>query len=173
MLGHVFSNLGLSLTRGIGATLATATRSATAYKDGDALIKYHEAQLGRLAANFAFASDLALLLGGRLKFEELLMGRLSDAMSAIFLGYATLHHFARNKASVEGLNAVAESSMLMLEVEAQTALDRFIAARLFEGLKALFGETALMERGLFKTLDEEGPQHETFDSPCGNLGMDL
>lgn len=40
------------------------------------------------------------MLGGRLKFEELLMGRLADAMGAIFLGYATLHHFERNRHSV-------------------------------------------------------------------------
>jgi hypothetical protein len=127
MLGHVFSNLGYSFTRGLGATFSTATRSSSAYKDGDALIAYHEAQLARLSANFAFASDLALLLGGRLKFEELLMGRLADAMGAIFLGYATLHHFSRNKGAVQGLNAVAESSMLMLEVEAQKALQEAAA----------------------------------------------
>lgn len=48
-----------------------------------------------------------------------------------------------------------QREMYAFMIEAQTALDRFIAARLFEGLKALFGETALMERGLFKTLDEE------------------
>lgn len=48
-----------------------------------------------------------------------------------------------------------QREMYAFMIEAQTALDRFIAARLFEGLKALFGETALMECGLFKTLDEE------------------
>jgi len=122
MLGHVFTNLGLGLARGVGSTLSTATRSSTAYKDGDKLIAYHEAQLLRLSANFAFASDLALLLGGRLKFEELLMGRLADAMGAIFLGYSTLHHFSRNRAAVPGLEALAESALLQLEVEAQEAL---------------------------------------------------
>jgi len=122
MLGHVFGNFGLSLTRGVGATLSTATRSSSAYKDSDKLVAYHEAQLLRLSANFAFSADLALLLGGRLKFEELMMGRLSDAMGAIFLGYATLHHFQRNKGSVEGLNALAESALLQLENEAQVAL---------------------------------------------------
>jgi acyl-CoA dehydrogenase len=121
MLGHVFSNLGLSFTRGVGASVATAFRSADAYKDGDKLVAYHEAQLLRLSANFAFAADLALLLGGRLKFEELMMGRLSDAMGAIFLGYSTLHHFQRNR-GIEGLEALAESAMLQLEVEAQVAL---------------------------------------------------
>jgi len=121
VLGHVFSNLGLSITRGVGATFSTALRSKNAYKDGDALVRHHEAQLLRLSANFAFASDVALTLGGRLKFEELLMGRLSDAMGAIFLGYATLHHFQRNR-HIEGLEALAESAMLQLETEAQTAL---------------------------------------------------
>lgn len=121
VLGHVFSNWGLSLTRGIGASVSTALRSKQAYRDGDALVKYHEAQLLRLSANFAFAADVSLTLGGRLKFEELLMGRLSDAMSAIFLGYATLHHFQRNR-HIEGLEALAESAMLQLEHEAQSAL---------------------------------------------------
>ena len=129
MLHHVFSNLGLSLMRGVGATASTAIRSSTAYKNGDSLVSHHEAQLLRLSANFAFASDLALLLGGRLKFEELMMGRLSDAMGAIFLGYSTLHHFERNRVGnkygnkgVEGLEPLAESAMLQLEHEAQVAL---------------------------------------------------
>ena len=145
MLGHVFSNLGLSLGRGVASTVSTAIRPADAYKDGDALIGYHEAQLARLSANFAFASDLALLLGGRLKFEELLMGRLSDAMGAIFLGYATLHHFSRNRGSVQGLEALAESAMLQLETEAQTAL-REASANFPQPLGALGG--ALMAVGV-------------------------
>ena len=32
MLGHVFSNLGLSLTRGVGASVSSAFRSSTAYQ---------------------------------------------------------------------------------------------------------------------------------------------
>jgi len=123
MVGHAVSNFGLSLSRGVGASLSTAVRSKDAYKNGDKLVAYHEAQLLRLSANFAFAADCTLLLGGRLKFEELLMGRLSDAMSAIFLGYATLHHFQRNR-HIKGLNALAESSLLQLEHEAQVALQQ-------------------------------------------------
>merc|ERR1719421_1613640 len=122
MLGHVFGNLGLSLSRGVGASVSSLFRSNTAYKDGDALVAHHEKQLLRLSANFAFASDLALLCGGRLKFEELMMGRLSDAMGAIFLGYSVLHHFERNMGKVAGLEALAESAMLQLETEAQLAL---------------------------------------------------
>lgn len=121
MLGHVGSNFGLSLMRGVGASLSTATRPSSAYKNGDKLVAYHEAQLLRLSANFAFAADVTLLLGGRLKFEELLMGRLADAMGSIFLGYATLHHFQRNR-HINGLEALAEAALLQLESEAQSAL---------------------------------------------------
>ena len=123
MVGHVLSNFGLGVARALSSTATTAIRSSTAYKGSpDALVSYHEAQLARLSANFAFASDLALLLGGRLKYEELLMGRLADMMGAIFLGYATLHHFKRNATSVHGLNVLAESTLLQLEHEAQAAL---------------------------------------------------
>jgi len=50
-----------------------------------------------------------------------LMGRLADAMGAIFLGYATLHHYHR-KRGMEGLEALTEHAMLRLENEAQEAL---------------------------------------------------
>lgn len=121
VVGHGMSNLGRSLTRGLGATVSTATRSKNAYKDGDKLLDYHEKQLLRLSANFALTADLCFTLGGRLKFEELLMGRLADALGAIFLGYATLHHYSRQR-GIEGLEAVTEHAMLRLEKEAQDAL---------------------------------------------------
>jgi acyl-CoA dehydrogenase len=119
--GHGLSNFGASITRGIGATASTAIRSKTAYKNGDKLLDYHEKQLLRLSANFALTADLCFTLGGRLKFEELLMGRLADALGSIFLGYATLHHYHRRR-GVEGLEAITEHAMLRLETEAQDAL---------------------------------------------------
>lgn len=138
-MGHVLTNFGLGLTRGLAATATTAFRSKTAYKGSpDALISYHEAQLARLSANFAFTADLALLLGGRLKYEELLMGRMADTMGAIFLGYATLHHFSKHAHSVQGLNVLAESTLLQLEYEAQSAL-RDAAANFPKPLGALGG----------------------------------
>jgi len=118
---HGISNFINSVTRGTAATLTTATRSKTAYKDGDNLLDYHEKQLLRLAANFAVTADLSFTLGGKLKFEEYHLGRLADAMGAIFLGYATLHHYSR-KRGIEGLEAVTEHAMLRLEAEAQAAL---------------------------------------------------
>lgn len=121
IVGHGISNFGLSITRGIGATISTATRSKTAFRNGDKLLDYHEKQLLRLSANFALTADLCFSLGGRLKFEELLMGRLADAIGAIYLGYATLHHYHRNR-GIEGLESLTEHAMLRLETEAQDAL---------------------------------------------------
>merc|ERR1712125_208076 len=97
------------------------TRSNKDFKDGDKLLAHHEKQLLRLSANFALTADLCFTLGGRLKFEELLMGRLADAMGAIFLGYSTLHHYSRRR-GVKGLEALTEHAMLRLEAEAQEAL---------------------------------------------------
>ena len=121
VVGHGVTNFAASITRGLRSTVDTGLRSKTAYKDGDKLLDYHEKQLLRLSANFALTADLCFTLGGRLKFEELLMGRLADALGAIFLGYATLHHYSRRR-GIEGLEAVTEHAMLRLEKEAQDAL---------------------------------------------------
>jgi len=121
VFGHGVTNFGRSVARGVGSSFATKTRSKEAYKDGDKLVAYHEAQLLRLSANFAMTADLCFTLGGKLKFEELLMGRLSDALGAIFLGYSTLHHYQRRR-GVDGLEAITEHAMLRLEYEAQEAL---------------------------------------------------
>lgn len=67
-LGHLFTNIGRSLTRAVTRPRSKADLSA-----------YYEGQLSRLAANFAVSADLALVLGGRLKFEEMLSGRFADA----------------------------------------------------------------------------------------------
>jgi len=122
---HGVRKLFQSVGRGFKSTATTTFRSKTAYKNGDNLLQYHEDQLLRLSANFALIADLCFSLGGRLKFEELLMGRLADAMGAIFLGYATLHHYHRNK-GIQGLEALTEHAMLRLEHEAQEALHQAV-----------------------------------------------
>lgn len=121
VVNHGITNFSRSITRGIGSTMSTVTRSKTDFRDGDKLLSHHEKQLLRLSANFALTADLCFTLGGRLKFEELLMGRLADAMGAIFLGYSTLHHYSRNR-GIDGLEAITEHAMLRLEKEAQDAL---------------------------------------------------
>lgn len=118
VINHGVSNFGYSLTRGVGS-MFTFRRD---YKDPDQLLAHHEKQLLRLSANFALTADLCFTLGGKLKFEELLMGRLADALGGIFLGYSTLHHYSRNKGQIQDLEAITEHAMLRLEHEAQNAL---------------------------------------------------
>lgn len=165
VVGHGLSNFGASITRGLSATFATATRSSTAYKNGDKLLDFHEKQLLRLSANFALTADLCFSLGGRLKFEELLMGRLADALGAIFLGYATLHHYTRRQ-GVAGLEAVTEHAMLRLEREAQEAL--YAASNNFPGPLGPVTST-VMKMGCFPL----GNLTRPYKDPSDNLTKEV
>eukprot|EP00912_Choanoflagellata_sp_UC4_P001711 UC4_evm3s1092 len=166
MFGHGLVNLKHSVTRGISSSVETFFRSSTAYEDGDALVKYHEKQLLRLSANFAYAADLSLLNGGRLKFEELLMGRLADAMGAIYLGYSVLHHYERHR-GVEGLEAIVEHAMLLLEHEAHTALSE--AAANFPTISAVPGLGSLAGALMGLGVSPLGPLTKPYKKPGDDL----
>eukprot|EP01038_Epipyxis_sp_PR26KG_P004530 gene4530-6395_t len=109
-LGHFGSNLFRSLSRALFRNRSKSDLEA-----------YYEAQLGRLSSNFALSADLALVLGGRLKFEEMLSGRFSDALGTLYLGYACLWWYSQNK-NIEGIDAVFEIAMESLLKENQDAL---------------------------------------------------
>lgn len=109
-LGHLTTNVGRSIVRAV-----TRPRSKTD------LSAYYEGQLGRLASNFAVCADLALVLGGRLKFEEMLSGRFADAFGTLYLGYACLWYYNQNR-KVEGIDAVLELAMETLLQQNQAAL---------------------------------------------------
>lgn len=59
---------------------------------------FNTAQLGRLSSNFALSADLALVLGGRLKYEEMLSGRFADAFGTLYLGYSCLWYYKQLQA---------------------------------------------------------------------------
>lgn len=109
-LNHFFANAGRSLVRAV-----TRPRSKSN------LLAYYEGQLSRLSSNFAVCADLALVLGGRLKVEEMLSGRFADAFSALYLGYACCWYYQQNR-NVEGIDALFELAMESLLVQNQTAL---------------------------------------------------
>ena len=165
VVGHGLSNFGASITRGLSASASTAVRSSEAYENGDKLLDYHEKQLLRLSANFALTADLCFTLGGRLKFEELLMGRLADALGAIFLGYATLHHYTRRR-GIAGLEAVTEHAMLRLEHEAQEAL--YTASNNFPGALGPVAST-VMKMGCFPL----GSWTRPYKQPHDNLTKEV
>lgn len=109
-MGHLFTNIGRSLTRAVTRPRSKSDLSA-----------YYEGQLGRLASNFAVSADLALVLGGRLKFEEMLSGRFADAFGTLYLGYACLWYYQQNR-KVEGIDALFELSMERLLKQNQDAI---------------------------------------------------
>lgn len=110
IIGHLASNVMRSLSLAV-----TRPRSK---RD---LVQYYEGQLSRLSANFALSCDMALVLGGRLKVEEMVSGRFADALSTLYLGYACLWNYQRNS-NVAQLDKVLELAMESLLLENQTAL---------------------------------------------------
>jgi len=111
-MGHLSTNVMRSLGRSV-----VRPRS----KSGD-LSVYYEGQLGRLSSNFAVCADLALVLGGRLKFEEMLSGRFADALSTLYLGYACLWFYNQNR-GVQGIDEIMQLSMDNLLQENEKALN--------------------------------------------------
>jgi len=108
---HALSNVALSITRAIFRPRSKSSK-----------VNYYQAQLNRLAANFAATSDMALVLGGALKREEMISGRMADALSAIYLGHATLW-WCEKRSHIEGLDTVMDYAMTKLLHEGQEALD--------------------------------------------------
>lgn len=135
-LGHLLTNVGRYVRRldwlNVGDTkhlkfhplLHVRSISRAIFRPrskGKDIEAYYEGQLSRLAANFAVSADLALVLGGRLKFEEMLSGRFADAFGTLYLGYACLWYYSQNK-HVEGIDAVVEIAMESILKQNQTAL---------------------------------------------------
>lgn len=107
------SHFASNAARSLAAAFTPSSRSN--------LLSYYESQLNKCAANFALCSDMALVLGGRLKFEEMLSGRFADAFGSIYLGYACCWYYQQHK-NVKGIDAMFEIAMESLLKQHQTAL---------------------------------------------------
>ncbi len=113
--GHLMTNISRSLSHSVFRPRSKSN-----------LLSYYEGNFSRLASNFAVCADLALILGGRLKFEEMLSGRFADAFGTIYLGYACMWYYKQNK-NVEGIDAVFEIAMENLLQQNQAALNGIAA----------------------------------------------
>ncbi len=109
-VSHLVTNMGRSISR---AFLRPRVKTD--------ILTYYDGQLSRLAANFAMNADLALVLGGRLKFEEMTSGRFADAFGTLFLGYSCLWYYSQHR-SVQGIDTLLELAMETLLKQNQTAL---------------------------------------------------
>ncbi|RHY36752.1 hypothetical protein DYB38_004131 [Aphanomyces astaci] len=115
LVWHGVTNTVHSLTRAVGYG-PIRSRSK-----GD-LVGHYESQLSRLAANFAITTDLALVLGGKLKFKEMISGRFADAFSSLYLGYASLWFYKQHHDTTDGLDVVFDYALTTLCYDAQEAL---------------------------------------------------
>ncbi|ETW03800.1 hypothetical protein H310_05165 [Aphanomyces invadans] len=106
---------------GVTNAVHSLTRSVTRSRSKGDLVSHYESQLSRLAANFAITTDLALVLGGKLKFKEMISGRFADALSSLYLGYASLWFYKQHQ-DMAGLDVVLDYAMTTLCYDAQEAL---------------------------------------------------
>ncbi|RLN49927.1 hypothetical protein BBJ29_001685 [Phytophthora kernoviae] len=102
-----------------GSLKTAVTRSR--FKQQSGLLTHYESQMDKLAKNFAMCADLSLVLGGKLKFAEMISGRFADVFSSLYLGYSTMW-FYKNNRHVEGIDVIFDYAMSQLCFEAQQGI---------------------------------------------------
>jgi len=112
IIKHAFTNLGRSITRGLGAQVT--------FRGGD-LLAYHETHMSRMAANFAFCADCGMTMGGGLKTAEFISGRYADVLSNLYFGYAVMWYYKNNR-NVPGIDAMFDATMTQIRYDVQEAL---------------------------------------------------
>lgn len=101
---HTLSNMAKSLY--YGAYLKIYRKSDYNYD----IAKYSEMHLNRHVANFAFSANIALLMGGKIKTAEYISGRYADILSDIYMSYACLWFYKKNK-EVKDIDKLLEYSI--------------------------------------------------------------
>ena len=61
------------------------------------------------------------MLGGKLKFTEMISGRFADVFSSLYLGYSTMW-FYKNNRDIEGIDVIFDYAMTQLCYEAQQGI---------------------------------------------------
>ena len=86
IIRHTFNNLGRSLYYGIYLK----------FYNNKNVADFHEVQLKRHVANFAFSANIALLMGGKIKTAEYISGRYADILSDIYMSQACLWYYKKH-----------------------------------------------------------------------------
>ena len=79
-------------------------------KKNNNITEYYQHHLNRVVSNFALTSNIALLMGGKIKTNEYISGRYADILSNIYMGYACLWYYEKNK-HISNIDKLLESSM--------------------------------------------------------------
>ena len=100
IIKHTLMNLGHSLYYGIYLRFHRKNNIAD----------YHELQLKRHVANFAFSANIALLMGGKIKTAEYISGRYADILSDIYMSYACLWYYKKHN-DIQDIDKILDYSI--------------------------------------------------------------
>jgi acyl-CoA dehydrogenase len=85
--------------------------------------KYCEIHLNRHVANFAFTANIALLMGGKIKTAEYISGRYADILADIYMSYACLWFYKKNK-DVKDIDKLLEYSICDYSKNIETNMNK-------------------------------------------------
>ena len=74
------------------------------------ITEYYQHHLNRVVSNFALTSNIALTMGGKIKTNEYISGRYADILSNIYMAYACLWYYEKNK-NIDNIDKLLESAM--------------------------------------------------------------
>ncbi|TMW56095.1 hypothetical protein Poli38472_008743 [Pythium oligandrum] len=106
---------------GVANTVGSLSSAVTRSRSKSNLLEHYESQMSKIAKNFAVSADLALVMGGKLKFAEMISGRFADVFSSIYLGYSAMWYYKNNR-HVEGIDLIFDYTMNQLCYDAQEGL---------------------------------------------------
>jgi alkylation response protein AidB-like acyl-CoA dehydrogenase len=87
----------------------------------DNKIDYYQKHLDRVVSNFALSTNMILLMGGKIKTAEYISGRYADMLSNIYMAYACLWYYEKNK-HIKDLDIILDGCMNEHFINIQNAL---------------------------------------------------
>jgi acyl-CoA dehydrogenase len=122
----LFGHVGYTLSNAARSFVMATTLARFSRSPGDGPTRRFYQHINKFSAQFAFATDMAMLtLGGYLKQKEHLSARLGDVLSALYMASMVLKHWENQGRRAEDLPLVEWSCRTLL-YEAQEQLHGFL-----------------------------------------------
>jgi acyl-CoA dehydrogenase len=122
----LFGHVGYTLSNAARSFVMALTLARFSAAPGDAQTRRYYQHINKFSAQFAFATDMAMLtLGGYLKQKEHLSARLGDVLSSLYMASMVLKHFENQGRPAADLPLVEWSCRTLL-YQAQEQLHGFL-----------------------------------------------
>ena len=124
--GALFGHVGYTLSNAARSFVMALTLARFSAAPGDGQTRRYYQHINKFSAQFAFATDMAMLtLGGYLKQKEHLSARLGDVLSSLYMASMVLKHFENQGRPAADLPLVEWSCRTLL-YQAQEQLHGFL-----------------------------------------------